>query len=38
MTPTLKVKRNALESLYSERVLEWSALQRPVVWESESPS
>jgi long-chain acyl-CoA synthetase len=35
MTPTLKVKRSALESSYTSLVPAWVARQRPVVWESD---
>ena len=34
MTPTLKIKRGALESRYEQRVEEWRRQDSPVVWES----
>lgn len=34
ITPTLKVRRGALEDRYSRMVDEWRAQERPVVWES----
>lgn len=35
MTPTLKIKRTAVESRYHPLVDQWESLKRPVVWESE---
>ena len=34
VTPTLKIKRNVLESRYQPCVDEWLKQNRPVVWES----
>jgi hypothetical protein len=34
MTPTLKIKRNVLESRYQPCVDHWLQQNRPVVWES----
>jgi long-chain acyl-CoA synthetase len=34
ITPTLKIKRNVLESRYQPCVDEWLKQNRPVVWES----
>ena len=34
ITPTLKIKRNALETRYQPLVDEWMRQNRPVVWES----
>jgi long-chain acyl-CoA synthetase len=32
ITPTLKLKRNALEERYAPRVEGWSAAQKPLIW------
>ncbi|MGB9417973.1 MAG: AMP-binding acetyl-CoA synthetase, partial [Acidobacteriaceae bacterium] len=32
ITPTLKLKRNALEQRYASRVDGWIAVQKPVIW------
>ena len=34
MTPTLKIKRGALENRYEQRVEEWRRQNSPIVWES----
>ena len=34
LTPTLKIRRNAIEAGYAGRAAAWAALGRPVVWES----
>jgi long-chain acyl-CoA synthetase len=34
MTPTLKIKRGALESRYEQRLEEWRRQNSPVVWET----
>jgi hypothetical protein len=34
MTPTLKIRRGALESRYEELIDEWRRQEGPVVWES----
>jgi long-chain acyl-CoA synthetase len=34
MTPTLKIKRGALESRYEQRVEEWRRQNSPVLWET----
>ena len=33
MTPTLKIRRGALEERYLRLVEEWRAQERPIVWE-----
>jgi hypothetical protein len=32
ITPTLKLKRHALEERYTSRVDGWVAAQKPVIW------
>ena len=32
ITPTLKLKRNAIEKRYASHVDEWIAMQKPVLW------
>lgn len=34
LTPTLKIKRSAIEQRYERYLASWSALKRPVVWEA----
>ncbi|HSN00203.1 MAG TPA: AMP-binding protein [Rudaea sp.] len=34
LTPTLKIRRNAIEAGYAGRAAAWAALGQPVVWES----
>jgi len=35
LTPSLKIKRNAVEKLYEGRYIEWFNEQRIIIWESE---
>jgi long-chain acyl-CoA synthetase len=34
ITPTLKIRRAAVEEVYSSMLEQWRAQNRPVVWES----
>ena len=34
MTPTLKIRRGALESRYEQMIEEWRRMEAPVVWET----
>lgn len=34
LTPTMKIRRNVIERAYQERMAEWAAVGRKVVWET----
>ena len=34
LTPTMKIRRSAIEARYADRVAEWSAQGRRVVWDA----
>ena len=33
LTPTMKIKRNVIEAHYAEKMAEWYAQGRKVIWE-----